>query len=258
MKEWVDFMAIKKISKQRNGMYKIELDQQSIIVHEDLIIKYNILYKKEVDNNILSKLSMENNFYIGYNKALNYLSFRMRSEKEIDSFLIKKEIFSPEKNKIIEKLKEQGYINDNKFKKAFINDKMKLGNYGPLKIQRELSKHNISCSLEDFSIEDEKEKLIKIIDKQIKLNKKYTGNVLKQRIYKHVIEAGFNKALILDELKKHEFKSNNNLEKDLEKIHEKLSKKYTKNNLVYQIKNKLRLLGYNMEEINEAIEKALL
>ena len=58
-------MKIEKIKKLKSGKYKLELDNdQSIITYDDVILKNNLLYNKEIDNDKLNEL---------YNKPLEFL-----------------------------------------------------------------------------------------------------------------------------------------------------------------------------------------
>ena len=41
-------MKINKIKKEKNKMYRIELENQTLIVHEEILLKYEILLKKKI------------------------------------------------------------------------------------------------------------------------------------------------------------------------------------------------------------------
>ena len=84
-------MKIEKFSKSKNSMYILTLDNSDKIkIHEDLILKYELLLTKTVDNNLLEQLLMENQIYEIYEIALKYLKIRLRSRKELKNYLIKK------------------------------------------------------------------------------------------------------------------------------------------------------------------------
>ena len=73
-------MEIVKYTKKGNGNYQITLDiGKKYNLNEDLILKYNLLYKKEIDENILQELLNENNKYDIYNKCVKYIAVRLRS-----------------------------------------------------------------------------------------------------------------------------------------------------------------------------------
>ena len=81
-------MKIKKYIKQGLNKYKVVLeDNTSIVLYEDIILKYELLLKKEISN--LDTILKENNKYELYDKCLNYLNKKLRSESEIKKYLQK-------------------------------------------------------------------------------------------------------------------------------------------------------------------------
>ena len=52
-----DIMNIEKYKKLSNGKYRVMLDNGTIMdIYEDVIVKNNLLYKKEIDVSLLDKL----------------------------------------------------------------------------------------------------------------------------------------------------------------------------------------------------------
>ena len=67
-------MKIEKIKKLSNGKYKIIFEgNESITTYEDVILEENILYKKELDNELINKINIRNNYYKIYTKTLKYI-----------------------------------------------------------------------------------------------------------------------------------------------------------------------------------------
>ena len=53
-------MKIEKIKKLSNGKYKIELDnKEKITTYDEVILEENILYKKEIDNELINKINIK-------------------------------------------------------------------------------------------------------------------------------------------------------------------------------------------------------
>ena len=70
-----DIMKIVKFSKAKNGMYLLSLeDGNKIKIHEDLILKYELLLSKEIDEDLIEKINLENQTYEIYSVALKYLN----------------------------------------------------------------------------------------------------------------------------------------------------------------------------------------
>ena len=82
-------MKIKKIAKQ-NTKYKIVLENdEELTIYDDVIIKTNLLYKKEISEELKEQLIKENEYYDVYNKVLKYIKQKLRSKNEIIKYMKK-------------------------------------------------------------------------------------------------------------------------------------------------------------------------
>ena len=202
-------MKIEKYESINNGQYKIYLSDGTIIkINSDVIINNNLLYKKEIDNTLLNKILKENDNANIYNKCVKYISVRLRSKKEIIDYLKKLNIDNTAD--IIDKLTKNNLINDEVFTKAFIKDKINFTSYGPYRIRQELNKYNIDNEIIDKYINDIDEEILigkidKQINKMIKSNRKYSGNILKSKIYNNLYNNGFDKDMIINILNNYNF-----------------------------------------------------
>ena len=60
-------MNIIKIKKLKNGKYKITLNNGEILeLYDDVILKNNILFKKEISDELLNDVNKDNNYYFYY------------------------------------------------------------------------------------------------------------------------------------------------------------------------------------------------
>jgi len=241
-------MVIKKFTKLKNGMYRLELDENTFDVYEDLILKYDLLIHKKIDEDLKKIIQKENEMYIAYDIAISYLKIKMRSKKEVKEQLLKKNVSIDIVNKILEKLTLQGYLNDESFSQAFIHDQIALTNNGPLKIKELLLSNEINCSIIDkyisiFDEELQKQRINKYIQKQLKQNKK-SKLVFKRKTVDSLINAGYEKKLIIEVLEKVEFDDSDIKTKEHEKIYNKLSRKYSGKELEFKIKQKMYQKGF--------------
>ena len=245
-------MKIEKIKK--NGKkYIIILDNGlEIKTFDDVIINNGLLYNKIIDDDLLDKINKENDYYNIYYKVVNYISKKIRSEKEIIDFLDKNNIL--DKNKIINKLKSINLINDLNFAKAYISDRINLSNDGIYKIKNDLLKHNIDLGIIDnelSKIDDEiiNKKIEKLINKKIK-NSKYTGFKLKYKVVNELINLGYDKSKISEIYDNLDIKNDDLIIKEYNKLYNQLSKKYQGKELEYKINVKLYNKGFTKEEID--------
>lgn len=251
-------MTIKAIKKISNNKYKIVLDNDKITLYDEVIINNNLLFKKEIDDEFLIKLKKDNDYYDVYNKVVKMINTKLRSENEINKYLDKLEITIDYKNDIINKLKGNGLINDNNYAKAYIYDRMYLSNDGPVKIKKELLCHNINENIVDKLLNDIDEdylynKLNKLVLKKVKANHKYSDYILKTKIQSDMINLGYDRDFVNDILNGINIDNSSLIRNDYDKLISKYSKKYSGNELVYKVKEKLYQKGYSNEDINKII-----
>lgn len=240
-----------------SNKYKIEFDnKEKLTTYDDVILKNNLLFNKEVDNELLNELINQSDYYANYNRVLKYINTKIRSEIEIKEYLNKLLINNKDKKIILDELKKNKLINDEYFCKAFISDKIRLSTMGPNKIKQELIKHNIDLNLIDRELEsyNKKEiddKLEKLIIKKINLNKKYSNYILKQKLISYFIDLGYYKDDIGYLIDKNLKEDNETIKKEYEKQYKKLSKKYVDEELKFNLYQKLYQKGYSKEEIEK-------
>lgn len=253
-------MNIKGIKKLRSGKYQIVFDnKETIITYDEVILKNNILYKKELSTSDLNEITKLNDYYNVYYSVVKYISKKMRSEKEIREYIKKYELNEKETIRMINTLKDNGMLNDNRYIKAYISDRFYLSNDGPYKIKKDLLGHNITEEKIDEEIEkiahDEIiKKISKILDKKIRNSKGSSYNV-KQKIYNDLYNLGYTKNMI-DECFIESIDDSKSLEKDFDKIYKEVSRKEEDiQKIIYRTKQKLYQKGYSIDRINNLIEK---
>lgn len=245
-------MKILKYEKKKNGMYQVLFDNDfNVDIHEEIILKYGLLIKKEANDKEIDKMLDENKKYIAYNLSIKYLSAKMRSIKEVREYLYKYSFDKDTVDEVIELLLKETYLDDSIYAKAFINDKILLSNDGPNKIRNKLKELGIrediiEKSILDFTDEIQIEKIDKIINKQVKTNRNKSAFALKNKITDYLCNLGYYKSLVIECLNKTSIKEDKDLmKKEYEKIYNKLSKKYSGNELEYKVKQKMYALGFN-------------
>ena len=204
-------MKIDKYELIKKNKYNIFLSNGEVITVDERVITENeLLLKKEIDINLYNKVIRESRIYELVDIAIKYISIRLRSIKEIKDYLKKKEEDTDLIEVSINKLTKLGYLDDERFTKAFIKDKMNFTSMGDYKIKMELYNLGVSPELieENISLIDNEqleEKMKKQIEKDIRTNKKYIGYELKNKIYNHLVSAGFSKEKVLAVINKYDF-----------------------------------------------------
>jgi regulatory protein len=240
-------MKIIKYQKLSGNKYNVYLDNgEKIKLYEDIIIKEELLLKKEIDD--VDRIIKLNDKYSIYEVSLKYISTKIRSIKEMEDYLTKKGYSNLDINNTIDKLIKKGYLNDDYYSKCYISDKINLSNDGPLKIKKHLEELGIpypvySKYLKDFNYSLQKEKVNDYINKKLKSNRK-SRYMFKNSIIVNLVNLGYDKELVNECLYHVYVDDKDNLNKEKEKIRKKLEKKYSGDELEYKIKQKLYQKGY--------------
>lgn len=243
-------MRIEKFSKLKNGLYKLRLEDGSdILVHEDLILKKELLLTREITEEDVKNIDKLNNNYNAYDLAVKYISIKVRSCLEVHEYLEKKEVDKEIIHEVIEKLKSQKYLDDFVYAKAFVNDRIKFSNNGPYKIRKELDERGVSNSIiEDvlsiFDYSLEKEKLDKLVPKYVKTIRNKSYSMMQNKVCEYFTNLGYSKSLVIDILNDIDYDDSLAREKEYNKLLKKYSKKYSGSELDYKIKQALYKNGF--------------
>lgn len=202
-------MKIIKYEKKGNNTYKVYLENnQTITLYEDVIIKNNLLYKKEISESLLETLDIDNSKEDIYNKCVKYISVRIRSIEEIKEYLLRKGIGNDLIETTIDKLIKNNLLNNEAFTKAFVHDKLNFTTMGPYKIEQELKKHKIDANIIYQCLNDIDDTIIdnkinKQIIKLMKTSKKKQN--IRNKIYMNLLSLGYSNEMILRNINNYDF-----------------------------------------------------
>ena len=251
-------MIIKKYTKMKSNKYKVQVDDIEVKLYDDVIIKYQLLRKKELTLEEFEEITEYNDRLEAYYKALKYINNKLRTEKEVFYYLDKTYCKSIIKE-TIERLKSDGYLNKELYLKSYLADQINLSNNGPEKIKKDLIK--LGFSEEEFRDKIDKiddsiwlDKLRNIVNKKIKANHSYGSYKLREKIIYDVGNIGYYKWMIEEILNELDVSVDSKvIEKEYQKIYNKLSKKYEGSELNYQVRVKLLQKGFSNSEIEKVI-----
>ena len=252
-------MEIVKFKKGKKNIYELELDNGlKFKLYDDVIVKYNLVGNKRLDDKRFEEIIEYNDSLGAYYESIKKLNTKLRSEVELKKYLKGKEYSEDIINNTIDRLKKDGYLNRETYIKSYINDAYRFSIYGPDKIKSDLNKLGFNDNeIIPFLNQDYREKAIKIIDKKIKVNNKYSIYMLKQKINNYLISNGYPKEIFIDYLESINGNDRKNLEKEALSLIRKYQKKYENRELVLIIKDKLYKKGYNIDEIGVVLNELL-
>ncbi|WP_167578699.1 recombination regulator RecX [Jeotgalibacillus proteolyticus] len=258
---------ITKITQQQKNKerYNIFLDgKYAFSVDEEVLARYQLGKNKELTDFDIGEIEYDDEIRKGFNKALVYLSYRMRSEHEIQVYLKEQEMGDASIEEVLHKLRKYGYVNDSEFAKAFVNTQLRTSDKGPRHLSNALREKGISPSiieetLEAVSEEEWLERAQQVMEKVIKKNTKQSKLQIKKKGQDTLSRKGYEGPVVnavLSEL---------HIERDVDekwaaiysqakKAHSKLSRKYEDYEYIQRMKQTLFRKGFAMEEIDQAIE----
>ena len=250
-------MDIIKYKKQNNGIFNIYLEDGRVLsLYEEVILKYDLLLKKAIDMESIFEIEKENQKWDVYYYALKQLNRKAFSAEDLKLYLLHKEYPLSFVEDMINKLVEQGYLNDLFYARSYIHQQMITSLKGPLKIKQELYNKKISSDIIEseidvFSLEEQNDKINKIIQKKINENHSRGGFALKQKIVQDLKMLGYDYYIFAPLIDGYSFSNNQEIaKKEYDKLYRKYSRKYEGDKLDKIIREKLYLKGlvYNEKE----------
>lgn len=252
-------MKINKIKKLSANKYELVFETgEKLKTYDEVILKYNLLYKKDIDKDTYQELMRANDYYSIYNNSIKYLTKKMRSKKDFFKFIDKYEMSNSDKTKMVKELESLKLIDDDAYLKAYINDRFYLSSDGPNKIKDSLIKEGIkeekiNNELSKISQEEISSKIAKIVTKKLKTSKG-SNYQIREKILLDMRNLGYYKEDVEPFIE--DVDESSSLEKDYNKIYNSLkNKEKDLNKLEYKIKSKLHQKGYNLTSIDEIIAK---
>ncbi len=125
-------------------------------VDGSLVVKYDLKIGDSFTPELQHDLENDDRVEMAYLGALNFIAFRERCENEVHEWLFKKKFIDLE-DEIITRLKDRNYLNDERFARLFIRDRVKIKGWGPIKLRHELNSKRIAKNITENEIEEIRE-----------------------------------------------------------------------------------------------------
>lgn len=254
-------MKILKYKKGRGNEYKILTNEKEYTLYDDIIIKHELLLKKEISKKEWDSILKENNLLKSYYDGLKAINIKLRSEKELRDLLTKKNYQPSEVDYAIKRIGKEGYLNHKVYIEAYIHDALTLNMIGELKILKDLEKlgfneKEIKSELNKVDKKIYKDKIKKYIDKKLKSNKKSANEFIK-KITLDLSNKGFFREDIINYLSTLEIEDNKEeISKIVDKLYNKYINKYDLYTTKMKIKGYLYSKGYTDINIDEYLKRA--
>ncbi|MGK0555133.1 recombination regulator RecX [Macrococcus capreoli] len=261
MEKKITRIEVQKNNKERfnlyiNGEFFAGIDAATYVyfnLRKDLILT----------DQQLVEIGEYDGYRVAINKALQYLSYKKRTEQEVRHYLAQLEVNAQAADKAILYCKDNGYINHEDYCISLMNTILNTTDKGPVFYAQKLKELGIEQSLiERYTNQFEslitEERIESIANKIIKkYEKKQSSRMIQQKIMQTLIQKGYNLDIANDALKNVKIESNEDaLQKNLEKESNRLSRKYEGFELKQKITQSLMRKGFEYDIIIERLKES--
>lgn len=145
-------MLITKILKCRRERNKYEIfidDKPGLRVSESTLAKSGLYTGKALDERAIEQIVQADSRERAHQAAVNFISYRPRSSKEIVDKLVRKGFSHELALEVVDQLKELDLLNDLQFARMFVRDKLLGKPMGRAMLRRKLLEKGITFQLSE-------------------------------------------------------------------------------------------------------------
>ncbi|SFE30988.1 regulatory protein [Lentibacillus persicus] len=258
--------------KKHKDRYNIFLDNGSgekygFSVDESILVEYRLRKGMELEDSTVNVLIQKDTLHKHYTLAINFLSYRMRTKKEIRDYLVEKEVDEAHISKIMEKLAAERLIDDHEFARSFVRTRINTSSKGPNMVKQELLQKGVEEAfiieaLEMYSFDIQFEKALKLAEKKLNANSKKSFRQQIQQMQGTLMQKGYSGDLVKEVTSELANQKDDDAEwaslvKQGEKLLQKHQQKYSGFQLSQKIKEALYRKGFTIDLINTFLDEYL-
>ena len=260
--------VISKIGRQKNNpeRYNIYLDEKyAFAVDESTLIKFALTKGKILEAFEIDEITYEDEIAKAFNRALNFLSFQMRSEYEVKRKLLEAGFGESVVLEAVRKLEKLGFLNDETYSKALLETKKKTAKKGPKAIKQDLVRKGIDKEtqnkvLNSFTYEEQLSIAKELAEKAVRSHQNKTPIQIKQKIQELLTRKGYSFTIISEIIEEIDIEPEENgwqqlIEKQGDKLWHKYSSKLTGRDLRMKMKQALYQKGFPIEVIDMFLDE---
>lgn len=256
-----------KIQAQKKpGRFNLFIDGKYIFSVSETVLVENHLHKgQELTDELIAHLISSEGFSKIYQKALNYLSYQLRSEKEIDNHLKKSSDDILLIEKVKDKLRAYNLLDDTKYAASYVRTMVNTSDKGFNVIRNNLrtkgiSENNIEQAKLDYDSTKVTAKLEALIPKLIHQYRNQPSKIRIQKIKQRLIAKGYNTTEFVDILAADYSNDSDHEDELLLNNVEKLWNKYNNSHLTdsqkkLKIKQTLYRKGFALDKITNKLDE---
>ncbi|MGC4023017.1 MAG: regulatory protein RecX [Cyclobacteriaceae bacterium] len=134
-------------------------------------------------------------------KIYRYCAYQERSHREVKNKLFEYGLYTNQVDEIVSRLITEGFLNEERFAKAFAGGKFRMLKWGRIKIEQELEREGltprcIARGLKEIDSSDYSKTLKSLVKKKAALTKEENAFKRKNKIARFVIGKGYEPELV--------------------------------------------------------------
>ncbi|UDI77949.1 recombination regulator RecX [Staphylococcus taiwanensis] len=255
-----------EVQKKNKERFNLFLDGEfEMGIDVDTLVKFNLKKDRIVEVSEMEQIQKYEHYRLGVNIAIQYLSYKKRTEKEVRQHLEKSEINETAIQQVIDYCYKEKYINHEDYAESLKNTMINTTDKGPEVYKQKLYQVGIEPQIinkyvELYENEQPIEAVINVANKILK-TKKGPAVKLKQKVLQSLLQKGYSMEVAQQALDALDFSQDDEtidqlLQKDLEKLYTKYRRKYEGRTLVMKTIESLMRKGYKYDKIKTKLEES--
>ncbi len=259
---------ITKIEVQKNNKERFNLFLDGAFemgVDINTLVKFNLKKGQIVEPSDMEKIQKYEHYRLGINMAIQYLSYKKRTEKEVRQHLQKNEISASAIQQVIDYCYKEAYINHEDYAESLKNTMIHTTDKGPEIYKQKLYQVGIEPKIINTYVQiyEEEQPFEAVINVANKIMRTKKGPEIKvrQKVLQSLIQKGYSMDIAQQAISELDFEQDEALledllQKDLEKIYTKQQRKYDGQQLVMKTIESLMRKGYKYDKIKAKLEES--
>ncbi|WP_125714767.1 recombination regulator RecX [Companilactobacillus kedongensis] len=246
-------------AQKRKGRYNVFLDgSYAFPVSETTLVEFRLMKDEELTDSQINEIKNRENINKAYGDAANYLSYQLRTKKEMRDYLYKKEYDYPTIEAVFKKLIDLHYLDDEAYAKSFINTQLNTTVNGPKIIEQKMVQKGVpSLIIQDKMAQVDEDILLenasKFAEKQARKQRRASFQQQMTKVKQSLYQKGYSGDIINEAIDNLDLEKDDDTELDnLRKMVNKVSHRYdNRSKLITYLMGK----GYRYDAIKQVLDE---
>lgn len=185
---------------RRQGRYRVVVDEQPVaLVSASLIGSLALAVGREIDEPLRAALGRENAALAAYDRGISLLAVRARAAVELERRLQRLGFDARAVQQAIERLTEEGYLDDDHLSRQFARARLGSGSSGRRRVEQELARLGVEREVARAAVAetaaeesvDERESALALARRRALTMRDLAPEVARRRLFGYLARRGF-------------------------------------------------------------------